>query len=92
MSRIHDWAHDKRSRVIRARAYADPATRCWRCGLTLAEVRAANPDRKVVWHAGHTGGPFEPVMAECSLCNWRDSAQTTTAKRARASSGGTGRF
>ncbi len=90
MGRLHDAAHDRRSRVLRARAYADPATRCWRCGRTLAEVKAAEPTRKVVWHAGHTGGPLEPVLAECSLCNWRASAAKTNA--GRASSGGTGRF
>ena len=90
MSAIHDWAHDQRSRVIRGRAYADPATRCWRCGSTLAEVAAGNPGRTVVGHAGHTGGPLDPVLAECSLCNWRDSAAKTRAKR--ATSGGTGRF
>ena len=92
MSRLHDAAHDRRAKVIRRRAYADPATRCWRCLRTLAEVKAAEPMRRVVWHAGHTGGPLDPVLAECSLCNWRDSAATTTAKRTRASSGGTGRF
>ena len=90
MSAIHDWAHDKRAKVIRARAYADLSTRCWRCRLTLAEVKAANPTRRIEWHAGHTGGPLEPVLAECSLCNWRASAAATTAKR--ASSGGSGRF
>lgn len=90
MSRLHDAAHDKRAKVIRWRAYADPATRCWRCGRTLAEVKAAEPTRRVEWHAGHTGGPLEPLAPECSLCNWRDSAATTRAKR--ASSGGSRRF
>lgn len=90
MSRLHDWSHQLRAGPIRQRAYADPSTRCWRCGLTLAQVQAANPGRKVVWHAGHTGGRHDPLLAECSLCNWRNAAETTAAKR--ATSGGTGRF
>lgn len=80
---------------MRERAYADPSTRCWRCGLTLAEVRARNPERKVVWHAGHTGpGRFAALLAECSLCNLRDAAAKTWARAEakRATSGGTGRF
>jgi hypothetical protein len=90
VSRLHDRAHDLRAKPIRERAYADPSTRCWRCGRTLAEVKAAEPMRRVVWHAGHTGGRWDPLLAECSLCNWRDSAATTRMKR--ATSGGTGRF
>ena len=90
VSRLHDWTFQVRAKPIRDRAYADPSTACWRCGLTLAQVRAANPGRKVVWHAGHTGGRHDPLLAECSLCNLRNAAETTRAKR--ATSGGTGRF
>lgn len=91
MSHLHDWSHQVRARPIRARAYADPSTRCWRCGLTLAEVRAANPRRKVVWHAGHTAPTrYAALLAECSLCNLQNAGETTQAKR--SSSGGTGRF
>jgi hypothetical protein len=57
----------------------------------LAEVRAANPRRKVVWHAGHTFPTrHATLLAECSLCNLRDAAETTRAKR--GTTGGTGRF
>lgn len=90
MSRLHDWSHQLRAKPIRQRAYADPSTVCWRCGLTLGAIRLANPGRKVEWHAGHTGGRLDPLLAECSLCNWRNAAETTSAKR--ATSGGTGRF
>ena len=94
MPRLHDWAYQCRAKLVREQAYATPGARCWRCKLTLAEVREANPGRKVVWHAGHTGGRYDPLMAECSLCNLRDSARMTTAKRTakQASSGGSGRF
>ncbi|MEZ5409572.1 MAG: hypothetical protein R2761_16200 [Acidimicrobiales bacterium] len=91
MSRLHDWSHQLRAKPVRQRAYADPSTRCWRCGLTLAEVRLANPGRRIEWHAGHTEPTrYAPLLAECSLCNWRNAAETTAAKR--ATSGGTGRF
>ncbi len=91
MSQLHDSTHNRRAKPVRDRAYADPSTTCWRCGLTLAQVRLANPDRKVVWHAGHTEPTrLAPLLAECSLCNLRNAAETTAAKR--ATSGGTGRF
>lgn len=92
MSSIHDWSFKLRAKPVRERAYADPSTRCWRCGRTLAEVREANPGRRVVWHAGHTvtGDPYSPLMAEDSLCNLRDAQATTTLQR--RSSGGTKRF
>lgn len=99
MSELHDWAHRQRSKLLRAQAYANPATRCWRCKQTLAEVAEANPGRRVVWHAGHTGGRWDPLMAECNMCNLRHSAATTHAKVAakklateRITSGGTRRF
>ncbi len=93
MSRLHDWSYQVRAKKIRDAAYADPSTRCWRCGRTLAEVQAANPDRRIVWHAGHvvTGDRYSPLLAEDSLCNLRD-AQLTSMHRRKGSSGGTQRF
>ncbi len=93
MSRLHDWSHQVRARAVRRNAYADPSTVCWRCGRTLAEVKAAEPKRRVVWHAGHTGDPpsrFDPLLPECSPCNLRNAAERTRAKR--GTTGGTGRF
>lgn len=60
-----------RARRVREAAYADPGTRCWRCGLTLAEIRGLHPGRRVVWHAGHTvdGSNAAPLMPEHSYCN-----------------------
>lgn len=92
MAEIHDWSFKLRAKPVRDRANADPTTRCWRCGRTLAEVRRAEPGRTVAWHAGHTvtGDRWSPLLAECSVCNLRDAAKTTTLKR--RSSGGTQRF
>jgi hypothetical protein len=59
----------RRAAAIRAAANADPLTRCWRCGRTLAEVRDAKP--AATWDAGHLidSDPASPLAAECSPCN-----------------------
>lgn len=93
----HDRSHydqqfKVRAKQVRDAAYADSATTCWRCGLTLGAARAANPGRRIVWHAGHTidGDRHAPILAECSLCNQRAGQKLSDARR--RTSGGTGRF
>ena len=59
----------KRAARVRAAAYADPTTTCWRCGLTLDEARAAHPHTK--WDAGHledgaVGGALRPEHSHCN--------------------------
>lgn len=82
----------RRAKRVTDAAKANPATTCWRCGRTLAQVRAANPRRRVTWDAGHTidGDPHCPLLAECSVCN-RGAGQAL-AEQKRRSSGGTGRI
>ncbi len=64
-----------RARIIPP-AYADPTTRCWRCGRTLAEVREVKPD--ATWDCGHLpGGGW---AAECSPCNRGAGARERNAK------------
>ncbi len=55
---------------VRAYAYANPLTQCWRCGLTLDQIRAAHPKAK--WTAGHLidSQPGGPMLAECGPCNY----------------------
>ena len=50
--------------AIRRAAYANPDTRCWRCGLTRAEHGRE-------WEAGHLvdGQVNGPLAAECARCN-----------------------
>lgn len=93
----HDQRHyggnyKPRARQVRDAANANPATVCWRCGRTLAQVRTAFPKRRVTWDAGHTidGDPHCPLLAECSPCN-RGAGQALTETK-RRSSGGTGRI
>lgn len=65
----HRGSYQVQAKRVRDRANADPGSRCWRCGLTLAEVRKRKPHAK--WTAGHlidgqVGGRLAP---ECSPCN-----------------------
>jgi hypothetical protein len=69
-------------RVVDA-AYANPYTRCWRCGLTLAEApptRAGKPQR---WTAGHTvpglvgaNADDGTLLAEHASCNYAAGARS----------------
>ena len=60
-----------RSRAVRQAAYANPDTRCWRCGLTLAECRPHRNGKPARWTAGHVldSNPNSPLLPECSPCN-----------------------
>ncbi len=70
------------SKAVRDQANADPNTRCWRCGRTIAEVRETNP--KAQWDAGHVidGQIGGPLKAECSPCNRGRGAAMGNRKRA----------
>jgi hypothetical protein len=58
-------SYARRAATVRAQAYADPTTRCRRCGKTLAEVPGST------WDAGHVidgqiDGPLAPEHAGCN--------------------------
>ena len=63
------------ARHVRQAAYANPATRCWRCGATLAEIQTIHPQAK--WTAGHLidTTPNSPLAPECSPCNYSNGAR-----------------
>lgn len=78
----HRGPHQVEAKAITDAAYANPATRCWRCERTLTEVREqTNP--AATWDAGHTAGPGSPKLAECSPCNRADGARTTNRRRSQ---------
>ncbi len=60
----HSGSYQRQAAAVRARADADPATRCWRCGRTRAEHRSK-------WQAGHVidGQVGGELRAECTPCN-----------------------
>ena len=60
------------SRKVREAAYADPSTRCWRCGKLLHEHGP-----RARWTAGHLidGDPTSPLAAEASTCNYSAGAK-----------------
>jgi hypothetical protein len=61
--------YQRQAAAVRAAAYANAATTCRRCGLTLEQVRRKSP--KAIWDAGHVidGMVDGPLAAECSPCN-----------------------
>ena len=68
-----------RAKALRDRAYANPATTCWRCGLTLAEFAARFPRRHARWHADHViaGDRLSPLAPSHASCNTEDGARNS---------------
>lgn len=71
------------ARAVRQAAYANPDTRCWRCGLKLQDHRPHKNGKPARWTAGHVvdgqaGGPLAP---EASTCNFRAGAVAGNAAR-----------
>lgn len=64
-------AYHVTARHVRAQAYANPGTRCWRCGLTLPEHKPHRNGRPATWQAGHVndGQVNGPLAPEASTCN-----------------------
>ena len=79
----HSGSFAREALAVRLAAYAEPQTRCWRCRLTLVEVQAAFPRRRVRWTAGHLvdGQAGGPLAAECSPCNFGAGAVLGNAQR-----------
>ncbi len=71
------------SATVRAVAYADQLTTCWRCGRTLREVKQIRPRAR--WTAGHLidGMVDGPLAPECSPCNYAAGARLGNARRRR---------
>lgn len=76
--KAHHGAHHARvSATIRAHAYANPDTRCWRCHRTLAELPPHKTGRRPWWTGGHLedGKVGGDELAECSHCASRTGAE-----------------
>ena len=69
-------SYQRHAAAVRARAWADATTRCWKCGRTQAEHGRG-------WvaghrHAGQVGGQLLP---ECRQCSDREGAAIAKAHR-----------
>lgn len=70
------------ARRVREQANRNPAQTCWRCGQTLAEVRATRNPR-AIWTAGHVndGEVNGLLLPECSPCNYGAGADLRNGRR-----------
>lgn len=77
-------SYQRRAREMRARASADPTTRCMAivngkvCGLLLIEHKLG-----ATWDAGHvrSGDPTSPLQPEASCCNRSNGASEGNRRR-----------
>ena len=76
-----DPVYKRQAAHVRAVAYGDPTTRCWRCGMTLEQVKRTKPH--ATWDAGHLvdGDLLAGLRAECSPCNRSAGARAGNAAR-----------
>lgn len=81
----HSGSYHRRAAKVRAAAWANPDTRCWRCHLTIAQIHQDHPRAK--WTAGHlVDGQIDgTLLPECSPCNYSHGARTGNAKRKHTS-------
>jgi hypothetical protein len=79
----HRGSFDRRAKLVRQAAYANPSTVCHRCGFRLHEGPFHRNDRTEKWEAGHLidGQPDGPLLPEARSCNRRDAARKTNARR-----------
>lgn len=77
----HRGTYHVRAAKLRAAAYANPNTRCWRCGLTLEQIRKLRP--RIKWQAGHViaGQVDGTLLPECSWCNAKHGQALSAASR-----------
>ena len=75
--------YTQRAKQCVTRADRNPNTRCWRCGLTMVEIRLKMPGRKIWWTAGHTKDhdSSKPILAEHSYCNFKAGQAVTQDKK-----------
>lgn len=79
----HSGTYQVRARAVRDAANRNPATQCWRCGLTLAEHAPHADGKPVTWTAGHVidTDPTSPLMPEASTCNYSAGASAGNTRR-----------
>jgi hypothetical protein len=70
---LYGGTYPARAKLVREAAYANPATRCWRCHKTLAEGIALYGRERAQWQAGHVSPvPGSVLRPEHAHCNWQE--------------------
>ena len=64
-------SYNTRAKAVRLHAYANPATVCGMCGLTLAQHARTATGKPPTWDADHQrpGDPTSPLRPVVSSCN-----------------------
>ena len=80
---LYGGTFPRRSRLVKQAAYANPATRCRRCGRTYAEALAKWGKQGAKWQAGHVvdGHPGSPLAPEHAFCNQGAGGRLAKARR-----------
>lgn len=75
--------YHRMSMRVRHAAYANPATRCRRCGNTYAEAARLWGPKGAAWQAGHVidGHPRSALAAEHARCNQAAGGRLSEARR-----------
>jgi hypothetical protein len=76
------------ARRVRDAANANPATRCWRCGRTLAQHPNHRNGKPPKWTAGHVvdGEVAGRLLPEASTCNYQAGARLGNRRMRKARS------
>jgi hypothetical protein len=88
MRPLYRGSYHSRSKRLRAAAYTNPATTCWRCGRTYAEAMKLWGPKGAAWQAGHKidGHHGSPLAAEHTYCNTAAGARLGHKRRAKRES------
>lgn len=66
----HAGTYGRDAAQVRAQAYANPTTQCWRCHRTLDQIPPHRTGRAPRWTSGHVidGQVGGAMLPECSVC------------------------
>ena len=83
--RYHQGQHRALGGVVVRRAYADPTTRCPRCGLTHTEAVTKWGEQAAAWIRGHkvratVARSSSEYQAEHARCSAQEGAQVRNAR------------
>lgn len=82
----HRGSYQRLAKRVTDAAWANPATRCIRCGLTLQAHKPHRNGRRPWWTAGHlVDGQVDGELGpEASTCNYAAGGRLAQARRTAA--------